>query len=235
MQPQNRKTRVHRILDQLSRFRCCGPSDDPDEQTSVVESYKYLVIHLKILSRGLIPSELFEQVEAIPDDLEHIYAVYDAKARLDAILPDIEAALDDPTSPLGEPAPQYCLVSRTLIDALAGVESSAFDTTKLIGYCMEINSSFYHGNVIATLLLMRTVLNHVPPIFGHSTFDQVAANASKSLRDNFSNLQNGLRKLADFYAHQPIRSREEYPTKNQVEPFRAQFELLLQEAMNHLK
>ena len=79
------------------------------------------------------------------------------------------------------------------------------------------------------------MLNHVPPIFGRSTFDQVAANAGKSLRDNFSNLQSGLRKLADLYTHQPIRSKEGYPTKNQVEPFKAQFELLLQEVMNHLK
>src|SRR5258708_12033683 len=107
MQWKNRNARLGDILDQLSRFRCCGPSDDPDEQTNVVQSYKYLLIHLKTLSRGLIPSELFEQVEAVPcdfaDGFDNIYAVYDAKARLDAILPDIPDAFDSPASVLREP------------------------------------------------------------------------------------------------------------------------------------
>jgi hypothetical protein len=82
---------------------------------------------------------------------------------------------------------------------------------------------------------MRTVLNHVPPVFGRNSFAEVTANAGKSLKENLEHLESGLRKLADLYAHQPIRKNEQYPTKSQVEPFRAQFEVLLQEVLNELQ
>ena len=63
----------------------------------------------------------------------------------------------------------------------------------------------------------------------------MTANAGKSLRENLEHLEGGLRKLADLYAHQPIRSKEQYPTKGQVEPFRAHFELLLHEILSKLQ
>jgi hypothetical protein len=72
----------------------------------------------------------------------------------------------------------------------------------------------------------------LPPIFGAKTFQEVVASSSKSLKDNLEHLDNGLRKLADLYAHQTIKPKEQYPTKNQVEPFRPQFELLIQELLN---
>lgn len=125
MQWENRKARVGKILSDLSSFRCCAASDELEEHWGNILNYKELLIHLKTLSRGLIPSELFEQVESIPQDFQSIYELYDAKARLDAILPDIGIALDSSVSPLGEPAPQYCLVSRNLIDSLQGLSHRA--------------------------------------------------------------------------------------------------------------
>jgi hypothetical protein len=215
-----------------SRAACEGDLP-PDEQTAAVESYRYLLTHVQVLSAGLVPSEISEQLDALqPDSIETIYDVYKSKAYLDAIVPDIDAALDEPISDAAAGA--QWLVSPKLIESLSKVTSGSFDTTKLREYCREINSSFYHGNFVACLLLMRTVLNHVPPIFGHTTFSQVAANSGRSLKDNWEHLDEGLRKLADLYAHQPIRSKEQYPTKGQVEPFRPQFELLIQEVLNKL-
>jgi hypothetical protein len=77
--------------------------------------------------------------------------------------------------------------------------------------CGEINSLYAHGNILATALLMRTVLNHVPPVFGHDTFSQVVANIGKSLKESFEHLENGLRKVADFHAHRTITASESYP------------------------
>jgi len=51
---------------------------------------------------------------------------------------------------------------------------------------------------------MRNVLNHVPPVFGCDTFEQVLANVGKSLKESFNHLENGLRKVADFHAHRKI-------------------------------
>lgn len=75
----------------------------------------------------------------------------------------------------------------------------------------------------------------MPPVFGYKNFTEVTANAGRSLKENLEHLESGLRKLADLYAHQSIRKNEQYPTKSQVEPFRAQFELLLQEVLGRLQ
>jgi len=68
-------------------------------------NYKELVVHLKTLARGLIPSELFAQVEAIPQEFKDIDELHNAKAHLDAILPDIGLALDSKKSALADSVP----------------------------------------------------------------------------------------------------------------------------------
>ena len=71
----------------------CGPSDDPDEQTSALESYRYLLINIKALCKGLLLSDVCEQLDAVPRKLESIYDVYESKAHLDAVCVDIRAEL----------------------------------------------------------------------------------------------------------------------------------------------
>jgi hypothetical protein len=232
-QAKSRAQRLEAIVDELRRFKTCGPSDDPDQQTAVIESYKYLLVHVKKLSNGVLPSTLVEEIAAVPSNIDSLYDVYESRAQLDVLLPDIADFLFEcafnPDSTIEIDARAYLLINKATLDNLEHIRSTQFDLTKLIGYCKEINSSFYHGNIVACLLLMRTVLNHVPPIFGCVTFAQVTANSGKSLRDSFEHLEQGVRKLADLYTHQPVRAKEIYPSRGQVEPFRAQFELLLHE------
>jgi hypothetical protein len=213
LREDSRRTRLRELLDKLSNFRGCGPSDDPDEQTSVIASYKYLLINVKALCKGLMPSDVCERLDEVPSTIDSIYDFYDSKAHLDAVSVDVRTELEFPTS-TESVATTTSLVAPSLIEELRKVPTDAFDVTKLTGYCKEINSSFYHGNVVACLLLMRTVLNHVPPVFGYRTFSEVTANAGKNLKENLEHLESGLRKLADLYAHQPIRKREQYPTKS---------------------
>ncbi|MGZ5374790.1 MAG: hypothetical protein ACXWDK_11040 [Aeromicrobium sp.] len=82
---------------------------------------------------------------------------------------------------------------------------------------------------------MRAVLNYVPPLFGQKTFPQVVANIGRSLKDNFDHLENGLRKIADFHTHRRIGPAESYPSNAQVEPFKPQFELLLQQVVARVR
>lgn len=231
---QSRRNRLRTILDELSALRLCGPSDDPDEQTSVVESYRYLLIHIKRLSKGLVSNDIMEQLEALPNSIGSIYDVYQSKANLDAIAVDLTVELEDPLLSQRINGIQECLISPALIDALMTNNSTSFDLAKLVKLCAEINSSYYNANLVACLLLMRTVLNYVPPIFGYSSFTEVVSNAAKSLKDNLEHLDSGLRKLADLYAHQPIRQKEHYLVKGQLYPYRPQFELLLQEIVVRL-
>lgn len=224
-----KKEIITNLIEQAQSFRFCGPSDDPDEQTAVTSGYRYLVVQFKRLAGPILPEEAAGRLNSINVEINDLYSAYDAKAELDALIPDIEAALELVTDAGVNSGVNRWIVESGLIARLAEKKSGAADIGSLVKMCREINSSYAHGNILATALLMRTVLNHVPPVFGYDTFSQVAANASRSLKENFEHLENGLRKVADYHAHRKIASSESYPSVAQVEPFRPQFELLLQQ------
>jgi hypothetical protein len=230
-----KKERIASLIEQAHDFRFCGPSDDPDEQTSVTSGYRYLVVQFKRLAGPILPEEAASRLNSINVEIDDLYSAYDAKAELDALIPDIEAVLEYTDDAAVSGGDHRWIVDSALIARLAEKQSGAVDVGSLVKMCREINSSYAHGNVLATALLMRTVLNHVPPIFGHDTFSQVLANVGKSLRESFDHLENGLRKVADFHAHRKITPSETYPSMAQVEPFRPQLELLLQQVELRLK
>lgn len=60
-------------------------------------------------------------------------------------------------------------------------------------------------------------IDHVPPLFGHKTFNDVASQyGSKSFKKAMLHLINTMRSIADSYLHHPITSKEDIPTLNQV-------------------
>jgi hypothetical protein len=73
-------------------------------------------------------------------------------------------------------------IEQSRIDELAGIKSKKYDTSKLISLCLELNQCSTIGSVIAVAGLQRTIINHVPPIFGYNDFGQVVAqyNTGKS-------------------------------------------------------
>ncbi|KAM3094117.1 DUF2513 domain-containing protein [Phormidesmis sp. 146-35] len=120
-------------------------------------------------------------------------------------------------------------VDPNIIEELRSVESCEFDLSKVVRFCEELNSSFVAENYIATTLLIRALINHIPPIFGQKTFPQVVSQVSKSRRELFSPLENVARDVADLHNHDLVRHKENLPTRNQVEPFKPNLEVLLQE------
>jgi hypothetical protein len=232
----SKKRIIEDLIERARNFRFCGPSDDPDEQTAVTSAYRYLVIQFKRLAGPTLPEAAASRLDAIDVEINDLYSAFNAKAELDALLPDIEATLeflDEAGTPV---TTNLWIVDPRLIGRLTGIVSSRFDIASLVRMCKEINSSHAHGNVLATALLMRTVLNHVPPVFGYETFAQVVGNADigKSLKKSFDQLEGGLRNVADFHAHRRIGTYECYPSVAQVEPFRPQFELLLQQVLQRV-
>lgn len=229
-----RKSRLRSLLHDLETMRLCGPSDDPDEQSSVIASYRYILINIKVLSTSLVSFDTAKQLDALkPEQIEDIYGVYSSKAHLDAIASDIAYDVEHISEVTEQGQPRH-LISPDLIKALTEGKPNSFDSLRLAEYCREINSGFTHGNLISCLLLMRAVLNHVPPVFGLTDFSQVVAQASRSLKDNFEHLDESLRKIGDLYTHQHMRKKEHLPTQGQVEKFGPQFELLLQEVLTRL-
>ena len=76
--------------------------------------------------------------------------------------------------------------------------------------------------------ILRSILNHVPPIFGMESFARVASEYpfAKSVKSALGRLQAQGRDGADFHLDQPIRKREALPTAAQV-AFSQELDVLL--------
>ncbi len=126
-------------------------------------------------------------------------------------------------------------IAESRIDELRKLASADFDFQKLIRLCEELNSSYDNGNLFATAMLTRAVLDHVPPIFGKRNFDEVASNyGGKSFKGTMQHLNNASRNVADAHLHQQIRKREVLPTPQQVYCGQ-QLDLLLEEIIRLTK
>lgn len=111
------------------------------------------------------------------------------------------------------------LIAEERIEQLRGIKCSQFDLKKLVRLCEEINTVYAAGCYFATAMLIRGVLDHVPPLFGLKTFNEVANNYSgggKSFKDHMEHLHNASRKVADSYLHVPVRQRETLPAPQDV-------------------
>jgi hypothetical protein len=108
-------------------------------------------------------------------------------------------------------------VSEVRLAALRAIKSDAFDLSKLIRLCEELNSNYARRNYYSVAMLLRSILDHVPPIFGARDFASVIAqHGGKSIKDQMRKLDDFLRSIADQFLHQQIRRRETPPTDTQV-------------------
>jgi hypothetical protein len=116
------------------------------------------------------------------------------------------------------------------------ISQPAFDLTKLVRFCEELNVCFAGECYLAVAMLTRAVIDHVPPIFGCRTFTEVANNASgsKSFKESMRHLENSSRNIADQHLHGQIRSSESLPTARQVN-FENDLDVLLGEVVRLLR
>ena len=105
------------------------------------------------------------------------------------------------------------------IQALREINSEYFDFTKMIKICEEINYNFSIGNYISTITLVRTLINHIPPVFDKEKFTEVVSNYSwgKSHASLIKKLETESRHHADNHLHQVIRKSESLPNATQVD------------------
>jgi hypothetical protein len=96
-------------------------------------------------------------------------------------------------------------------------KKTKFDFSRFLQMLTELDHAFSMESHISVILLVRAILDHVPPIFGYNTFAEVANNYStRSFKDSMLHLENSSRKIADSYLHTKIRSKESLPSKTQV-------------------
>lgn len=127
-------------------------------------------------------------------------------------------------------------VDPTRILQLRGTKSQQWDLKRLVRLLEELNLAHEHELHMATAMLVRAVVDHVPPIFNSKNFSEVANNypAPRSFSDQMRHLDVSLRKIADTQLHQPVRKAEALPLAPQVD-FRGALDVLLSEVVRLLQ
>lgn len=126
-------------------------------------------------------------------------------------------------------------VSMTRIDELNDVKNRWFDTSKLILMLKELNLAYKSKCYYSVAMLLRAIIDHIPPIFGVKSFSEVANNykGEKSIKDQMKKLDTSLRKIADRFLHAHIKKIEVHPTETQVN-FTQDLDVLLGEIVKIL-
>jgi|GEM_PF-1366625 hypothetical protein len=121
------------------------------------------------------------------------------------------------------------------LNQLCAIKSERFDLIKLIRLCEELNMSYKNESYFSAAMLVRAILDHVPPIFECRDFEQVASNyGGGSFKKSMQQLNNSSRNIADRHLHSQIRKKENLPLHTQVY-FANDLDVLLEEIVTILK
>lgn len=229
-------SRLLELADEIENFSLghCGPSDDPDKQTAYIYAFRDVAKRFVAAAKRLGDPDLSDLVVGLDTSPESITDAYDLRANLFGGIDYLKDAAEKPEYEQ-RVFSNVEFVGAALISQLQLVKSSAFDLAKLVRFCEELNDCYRRGNYLSCALLIRATINHVPPIFGVQTFGQAVAGAGRSVKTILSKLEDEARPIADLHTHMLIRAKEPLPTKNQVEPYKASFEVLIQEVLVQLQ
>ena len=123
------------------------------------------------------------------------------------------------------------------LQELKAIKSKTFDLSKLVRLCEELNNASANKNIFSSSLLVRSIIDHIPPIFEFKNFSSFAnnyADGTKSFKKSMLNLDNSLRNIADNNIHSQVRKKEALPTISQTD-FTPELDLLLSEIVRKLK
>ncbi|OWA26054.1 MULTISPECIES: hypothetical protein [unclassified Streptomyces] len=124
-------------------------------------------------------------------------------------------------------------ISDELIAAL-GTTTTKYKLDKLTALARELNENYSAGHPYASQMLLRAILDHVPPAFEQKTFDNVVANVSWSRTDkaHVKKLRDA-RASADDVLHRQVRQSPSHFNMDDMPP-RAAINALLQALMDRL-
>jgi len=119
-------------------------------------------------------------------------------------------------------------VNPSRIAALHELDRPRLDPKRLICLLEELNKAAASDCYMATAMVVRAILDHVPTVYGYRTFAQVVANYGwpQSVKRSMDHLDKSLRNIADGHLHLPMRQAEDVPTFHQVD-FRPALDQLL--------
>jgi len=127
-------------------------------------------------------------------------------------------------------------VNSSRLTELKILKCKNFDLSRLVKLCEELNITFENNCYFSVAMVVRSILNHVPPIFGCNSFAEVSNNykGTRSFKSQMQHLEVSSRKIADSYLHTQIRNKESLPNSTQVD-FSNDLDVLLGEIYRLLK
>jgi hypothetical protein len=126
-------------------------------------------------------------------------------------------------------------IAQSRIDELKAKTSSSWDMRKLIQLCEELNVNFQVGNFYSVVYLSRALIDHIPPILGCNSFDEVANNyaGDRSFKKATEQLSKTMKHIADLHIHKQIAPSLSIPNMTQVD-FSQSMDFLLGELLTKL-
>ena len=118
------------------------------------------------------------------------------------------------------------------LNELKSINNKDFDLNRLIRFCEELDHAFLFENYLSVGMLIRAIIDHIPPLFGCKNFSEVSNNynGSKSFKKSMEHLNVSLRNISDSYLHTHIRKKEVLPNKTQID-FSRDMDVLLSEVI----
>lgn len=224
------------LADEIEQFPLgkCGPSDDPDKQYAYTAGFRDIARRFVGAVKRVGDPDLSSLVSTFDLDIHnYIVDAHDLRSELYVVIDALREASADPE--YGENvASNSAFLNADLLLALKALPAPKFDVSKLVKMCEELNDSYARGNYISAALLIRAVMNHTPPIFGANSFREVVSQSGRSVKAILARLEDEARPIADLHTHMHIRKKEHIPSKNQIEPYKAPFEILISEVIARL-
>jgi hypothetical protein len=120
-------------------------------------------------------------------------------------------------------------IDKNTLLRLTKIENDNFDLKRLISLCNELDDNYSLENYYSCAMLLRAILDHIPPIFSKISFADVCAQyGGKSFKDIVKPLNETAKKIGDDYLHTQISKKVLAVTKTQVS-FQASLDVLLNE------
>lgn len=108
-------------------------------------------------------------------------------------------------------------VNKDRIAALEALPASkAWNPKRLIQLCKELNLAQQNGAVISIGSLVRAIMDHTAPLFGHKDFKVAASNAHGSYKDSMMYLASS-KQISHQALHAQIGPNVSIPTPQQVD------------------
>ncbi len=128
-----------------------------------------------------------------------------------------------------------CYVNKERLEELKKLKNKKHDLTKLTKLLEELNNAYKAEMYFSVMLLLRAIIDHVPPIFGKNNFNEVTNQyGTRSFKELMIRLEKSSRKISDSFLHTPIREKEVLPNKSQVN-YTNDIDVLLAEIVRILK